>query len=130
MVCAFRPSLSPRGLAKARLVMWCSITPRSQIGRIHANYLQPDGRFSGPASMPKAMLSARATGTDPLAAIKQRIGWQRLEALIEAMGQSETARADNGGGDRQLSPGYTGSRQSSLELSRSAHGTRPIPHRP
>ena len=46
--------------------------------------------------MGKAMLSARANGTDPLAAFEQTIGWQRLEALIEAMGQSlEAARADN-----------------------------------
>jgi hypothetical protein len=52
-------------------------------------------------SMAKAMLSARANGTDPLAAIEQTIGWQRLEALVEAMDQSlEAAR-----GDRQLSPG-------------------------
>ena len=42
--------------------------------------------------MAKAMLNARANGTDPLAAIEQTIGWQRLEA----MGQSlEAARADN-----------------------------------
>jgi hypothetical protein len=47
-------------------------------------------------SMAKAMLSARANGTDPLAAIEQTIGWQRLEALVEAMDQSlEAARADN-----------------------------------
>ena len=47
-------------------------------------------------SMAKAMLSARANGTDPLVAIEQTIGWQRLEALIEAMGHSlEAARADN-----------------------------------
>ena len=47
-------------------------------------------------SMAKAMLSARANGTDPLVAIEQTIGWQRLEALVEAMGQSlEAARADN-----------------------------------
>ena len=46
--------------------------------------------------MGKAMLSARANGTDPLAAVEQTIGWQRLEALIEAMSQSlEAARADN-----------------------------------
>src|SRR5271165_5305975 len=46
--------------------------------------------------MGKAMLSARANGTDPLAAVEQTIGWQRLEALIEAMGHSlEAARADN-----------------------------------
>ena len=47
-------------------------------------------------SMAKAMLSARANGTDLLAAIEQTIGWQRLEALVEAIGQSlEAARADN-----------------------------------
>jgi coenzyme F420-reducing hydrogenase alpha subunit len=46
--------------------------------------------------MAKAMLSARENGTDPLAAVEQTIGWQRLEALVEAMGQSlEAARADN-----------------------------------
>jgi len=39
-------------------------------------------------SMAKAMLSARANGTDPLAAIEQTIGWQRLEALVEAMARA------------------------------------------
>jgi hypothetical protein len=38
--------------------------------------------------MANAMLSARANGTDPLAAIEQTTGWQQLEALVEAMGQS------------------------------------------
>jgi hypothetical protein len=46
--------------------------------------------------MAKAMLSARAKGTDPLAAVEQTIGWQRLETLVETMGQSlEATRADN-----------------------------------
>ena len=82
-------------------------------------------------SMAKAMLSARANGTDPLAAIEQTIGWQRLEALVEAMGQSlEAARADNLAEVIDSIPGYTGPRRSSSELSRSAHGSRPIPCSP
>jgi hypothetical protein len=36
--------------------------------------------------MAKAMLSARANGSDPLAVVEQRIGWQQLEAMVEAMG--------------------------------------------
>ena len=65
-------------------------------------------------SMAKAMLSARANGTDPLAAIEQTIGWQRLEALVEAMDQSlEAARADNLAEVIDSYPGCTGPRRSS-----------------
>ena len=46
--------------------------------------------------MAKAMLSARANGTDPLAALEQTIGWQQLEEMVEAMDQNLGAtRADN-----------------------------------
>jgi hypothetical protein len=61
-----------------------------------AKMLHSSTRTRTLVSMAKAMLSARANGTDPLAAIEQTIGWQRLEALVEAMDQSlEAARADN-----------------------------------
>ena len=46
--------------------------------------------------MAKAMLSARANSTDPLAAVEQTIGWQQLEEMVEAMDQNLGAtRADN-----------------------------------
>ena len=46
--------------------------------------------------MAKAMLSARADGTDPLAAIERTIGWQGLEEMVEAMDQNlGGTRADN-----------------------------------
>ena len=46
--------------------------------------------------MAKAMLIARANGTDPLAAVERTIGWQRLEEMVEAMDQNlGGTRADN-----------------------------------
>jgi len=46
--------------------------------------------------MAKAMLSARANGTDPLAAVERTIGWQGLEETVEAMDQNlGGSRADN-----------------------------------
>ena len=46
--------------------------------------------------MAKAMLSARANGTDPLAAVEGTFGWQQLEEMVEAMDQNLGAtRADN-----------------------------------
>jgi hypothetical protein len=82
-------------------------------------------------SMAKAMLSARANGTDPLAAIEQTIGWQRLEALVEAMGQSlEAARADNPADNLaeviDSYPGCTGPRRSSFFTFRSWKSTDPV----
>ncbi|MFZ0711376.1 MAG: hypothetical protein WAM53_15170, partial [Terrimicrobiaceae bacterium] len=42
------------------------------------------------------MLSARANGTDPLAAVERAIGWHRLEEVVEAMDQDLWGtRADN-----------------------------------
>ena len=46
--------------------------------------------------MAKAMLSARANGTDPPAAVEQTIGWQQLEEAVEAMDQNlGGTRTDN-----------------------------------
>jgi hypothetical protein len=46
--------------------------------------------------MAKAMLSARANGTDPLAALECTIGWQRLEETVEAMDENlGGSRTDN-----------------------------------
>jgi hypothetical protein len=44
-----------------------------------------DGSARALLGMAKAMLSARANGTDPLAAVERTIGWQRLEEMVEAM---------------------------------------------
>ena len=80
------------------------------------------------------MLSARANGTDPLAAIEQTIGWQRLEALVEAMDQSlEAARADN---LAEVIDSYPRVHRTAtiilgaFTISRSAHGSLPIPCSP
>jgi Tn3 transposase DDE domain/Domain of unknown function (DUF4158) len=55
-----------------------------------------DGSARALLGMAKAMLSARANGTDPLAAVERTIGWQRLEEMVEAMDQNlGDTRADN-----------------------------------
>jgi hypothetical protein len=78
--------------------------------------------------MAKAMLSARANGTDPLAAFEQTIGWQRLEEMVEAMDQNlGGTRVDNLAEVIESYPRYTGPRRSFLELSPSVHGNLLIP---
>jgi TnpA family transposase len=46
--------------------------------------------------MAKALLAAKASGTDPLAAVENEIGWQRLETLVKEVDAAvANAREDN-----------------------------------
>jgi len=46
--------------------------------------------------MAKAMVAARQTGADPLAAVEQSVGWDRLATVVaEAEGTTDGAREDN-----------------------------------
>jgi hypothetical protein len=73
--------MTPRDYAALTPLVWEHVNP---YGRL-------DLDMNG---MAKAMLSARANGTDPLAAVEQMIGWQQLEEMVETMGQNLGSHPD------------------------------------